>query len=181
MFSFEPFALLVAFVSALGYVVLYVLLGAAARGPRAEYWELLRGTVLPAYDRTFLDGSDDYTAYQIPDHEYAGKLDLPPEAVEKRLWEVGFERMPLAAFKTTPDGRHEVGSWAYRERPLAERQLHVVLFRRPDGGTDMYAHDEYNALNPAVAHEHYRGVGRSGERGREMLWTLLGKNDWFDQ
>jgi hypothetical protein len=81
--------------------------------------------------------------------------------------------MPLSAWKTLDDGRGEAGSWALREQPLADRQLHVMLFRTADGATELYAHEEYNPFHPGHATKHYHCVGHDPEAGTRRVAGIL--------
>jgi hypothetical protein len=120
-----------------------------------------------------------------------GHVALPPEQVERLLEQTGAHRNPLAAHKTAPDGRPECGSWAYRGvgtnftslhpavqtllAAAALKQTHVMLFETAEGHTDIFAHREYNSVNPLVAPLHVAGVGLSPTLGaREVQIRLRG-------
>ncbi len=143
------------------------------RGPEAEFWELVRGTVIPLLDKAGRALDVGYAAYTVGYHEYAGSLEMRPEEAERFLYEHGFRRNPLSAYKTLPDGRKEQGSWVYRKNLLAKRQLHVMTFDRPGGGTDLFAHWELSAINPMTALGHYRGKSYSPKKGEQKLEQLL--------
>ena len=143
------------------------------RGPRASWWNGLRRLTLPLLDRLAREHTIGYAAYDIPEREFVGTVDVSIGELEVELWALGFERMPLSAWKTTADGRQERGSWAYRDGPLAKRQLHVMLFDGVDGGVDVYAHDEYNAFHPRYALKHYRGTDLDAEAGAEQLKEMV--------
>jgi hypothetical protein len=73
------------------------------------------------------------------------------QTIEEALWDCGFRRNPVAAYKSLPDGRESQGSWVlwHEEAPhIVEwgKQLHVTLFYAPDGipGYELYAHYEYD-------------------------------------
>lgn len=143
------------------------------RGPEAEFWEFVRGTAIPLLDKVGRALDIGYAAYTVGFHEYAGTLDMRPEEAESFLYEHGFRRNPLAAYKTLPDGRKEQGSWVWRENLLADHQLHVMTFDRPDGGTDLFAHWELSAINPTTALGHYRGKSYSPKKGEQRLERML--------
>lgn len=145
-------------------------------GPAADYWETLRSVALPLLDRHMPGVKWQYTLHN---REYVGRIDAPPEQVETLLWEHGFTRMPLAAFKQLSDGTGESGSWAFRESLTAPEQLHVMLFADQDG-TAVYAHMEANALSPFTALAHYRGVGYDPQAGADMLRDKLPPGVWDD-
>lgn len=146
---------------ALAGLLLYLHLGPKQYGPRADWWETLRRTVLPQLNRLAQRNGWGYAAYTLSPEEYIGTSERPPEMFEQFLSDHGFKRMPLAAYKYEPEemgGKGEVGSWAYRGSMLATRQDHLILFEAPSGGTDVYGHSEYNAYNPLTAAQHYLGV-----------------------
>ncbi|WP_435065902.1 hypothetical protein [Halobaculum sp. EA56] len=153
-------------------------------GPAADFWESLRRLVLPLVDRVArrrLPGNH-YAAYTISLDEHVGVIDAPPERVEQLLWDAGFRRMPLAAYKQLPNGEAEVGSWAYRDGLLARKQTHVMLFRTGGAGqqTSVFAHREFNALNPTTAWKHYRGVGLSAAEGERAVRERLDEGVWAE-
>jgi len=160
-------------VAAVALIAWYGYADDTVRGPRASWWNGLRRLILPLLDRLAREHTIGYAAYDIPEREFVGRVDASIGELEAELWALGFERMPLSAWKTTEDGRQERGSWAYRDGPLAERQLHVMLFDGVDGGVDVYAHDEYNAMNPRVALKHYRGTDLNAEAGRRQFKGIL--------
>lgn len=150
----------------------------STRGPSAEFWERLRRRYLPTLDSLARSLDLGYAAYELDPREYAGTLEADPEAAERLLYRNGFRRNPFAAFKTLPDGRREYGSWSFRASLLARRQVHVMLFERRDGGTDVYAHAEYSAINPFVAFRHYEGYGYDPTRGQARVHDLLPADAW---
>lgn len=151
-------------------------------GPAADTWELLRGLLLPPLDRLLRRRApgQHYAAYTLSMDEVVGVIDATPEAVEQLLWDAQFRRMPLAALKRLPDGRVETGSWAWREHPLASTQVHVILFAAGEGRTLVAAHEEANALNPAVAMDHYRGRGYDVPGGEREVRRRLDEGVWVD-
>lgn len=161
-------------VAAVGLVAIYGVLNAAHRGPEAVYWNRMRSRYLPRLDRLARRLRLGYAAYELHPRELAGTIDQPVEQVGELLATHGFERMPLSAWKTLADGRSEAGSWALREHPLAERQLHVMLFTTDDNATELYVHDEFNAFHPRYAARHYHGVDYDPKTGRARLTELLG-------
>lgn len=103
--------------------------------------------------------------------------------VEQYLYDAGYLWNFAAGLKQNPEGVVEYSSWAKRrvanprlraafdrlggvpiagvapeivESIVARRQVHVTLFRT-DGGTELYAHEEPNAINPLMFVAHYRG------------------------
>ncbi|UIP00327.1 hypothetical protein Hbl1158_02860 [Halobaculum sp. CBA1158] len=149
-------------------------------GPAADWWETLRRLVLPLLDRVARERlpGDHFAAYELRPREIVGVIDASPEETERLLWDAGFRRMPLAALKRLPDGRVEIGSWAWRESPLAKRQIHVMLFAAGEGQTLVAAHEEASALNPWAAWDHYRGVGLSAQGGERAVRERLDERVW---
>jgi len=148
-------------------------------GPAADGWEYLRRSLLPLLDR--LAPGTHYASYELTDRELVGLIDAPPEEVEQLLWEAGAVRQPLAALKTLPDGRKEVGSWAFREGLLARTQDHVILFEGIlEGETLVAAHQEASPLLPWTALDHYRGRGLDVEAGERAVRERLDEGVWVE-
>jgi hypothetical protein len=92
-----------------------------------------------------------------PDEEYLGVWELSPEEARTRLTaELGFKqiiRAYLHAYECDDEIIHEVASCAYRPNGfLGGYQLHVRLFPRPDGQTDVWCHWERNPNVSPIAH-----------------------------
>lgn len=155
--------------AALGLIQTYGLPFDWNRGLGAAWWEPVRRAASRRLGAVF---DARLGPRPIAAGEYAGSLPEPPEAVERRLWSAGFVRNPFARLKTR-DGVPERASWAYRERPLASRQLHVMLFSGGDDTTDVYAHAEPSSVNPLAAEAHLDGVGQNVRDGVEWVRTLL--------
>ena len=86
-----------------------------------------------------------------------------------------FEREPIASLKRRSDGRPSAGSWARRESPLAEKQLHVTLIRDAPGTVELFAHREYSWLTHP--YRHYTFDGWAPEAGVEQMRDLLVEHD----
>lgn len=145
-------------------------------GPAADYWETLRRLLLPPL-HAYAERYGHFTAQVVNERSYVGRIDSPPDQVEHLLWQHGFQRMPLASFKSLSDGTPEAGSWAYRESLTASEQLHVMLFSTREG-TAVYCHREANALSPFTALAHYRGVGYDPQAGANQLREKLPSGVW---
>lgn len=147
--------------AAIGFILQYAPPFRWTLGPRSRWWEPLRRWVSRVLGLV-LDsraGPRSITA-----GEYAGTLALPLAGVERLLWERGFRRNPMARSKTR-NGAPEVGSWVYRASPLAENQLHLMLFRAPGDGIDVYAHVEPSSVNPFVGDLHFDGTNQDVAAG----------------
>jgi hypothetical protein len=155
--------------ASLGFLQTYLLPFAWNVGPGGRYWEVLRRVASRVLGRVF----DERTGPRpVAAGEYAGRVDASLDRLEAGLWAAGFVRNPFARLKVQ-DGRAEAGSWVYRESPLAHRQLHLMLFRRDDGGVDVYAHEEVSNVHPGLALAHFdaasQDVAAGVERAREAL------------
>lgn len=155
--------------AALGLIQAYALPLRWNRGPGARWWEPLRQRASHLLGRRFDEGAG---PRPITDKEYAGTLPVPLSVAEELLYQRGFVRNPLARLKHR-DGTPESGSWAYRDSPLATRQLHCMLFEEEDGQTAVYAHEEFSSVHPLYAPAHFAGRDQRTqmgiERAREQL------------
>lgn len=153
----------------LGFLQTYALPFHWNRGPAGRWWERVRRSA-SRLAGTLLD--DRAGPRPITEGEFAGVFECPLPVVEAQLWAAGFVRNPLSRLKTR-DGEPEVGSWVYRERPLARRQLHLMLFRGRNGTVDVYAHDELSSVNPFVGPAHLDGTRQNVrvgvQRARDRL------------
>lgn len=152
----------------LGLVVTY---GAPVRynvGPEGRWWEQLRRRL------SELAGTIDTRLGPRPitEAEYAGTIDVPPTLADSMLWRRGFVRNPFSRLKLL-DGDPEYGSWVYRESPLSDRQLHVMLFPDEDARTHVYAHEEKSSVNPRVGTDHVDGNGQNVADGVEWARSVL--------
>lgn len=140
------------------------------RGPEGRWWERLRRLVAGTAARVDTQAGP----REIAPGEYAGVFPGTLAETEAVLYSEGFFRNPTARLKTR-DGEPEDGSWVLRESPLAPRQLHLMLFERADGQTDVYAHEELSSVNPLCAMAHFTGAGQSvgaGVRRTRELFDL---------
>ncbi|WP_049982274.1 hypothetical protein [Halorubrum sp. BV1] len=157
--------------AAVGIVIQYAPPFRWATGPRSRWIEPLRARMSQLLGAAFDDRAGPRS---VTEAEYAGTLGGSLEEVETLLWNRGFRRNPLSRLKTR-DGDPEVGSWVYRPRPLAERQLHLILFRTQAGrdAVDVYAHAEPSSVNPFVAAAHFDAAGQNVAEGVERTRNRL--------
>lgn len=148
-------------VAAVGLAQTYLLPVEWNCGPSGRYWERARrrssrllGSVL----------DDRAGPRPISRAEYAGSLSMALEDAETLLWRNGFVRNPFARVKTL-DGRPEAGSWVYRASPLAERQVHFMLFRTEPGSIALFAHEEPSSVHPLVVATHFDGTDQNVAAG----------------
>lgn len=162
--------------AALGFVQTYGLPLYWNCGPGGSWWEPLRRVC----SRVLGEGFDERAGPRsIDQQEYVGQLDCPPELVEGLLWQRGFQRNPFARLKTR-DGASETGSWVYRPTPLAKYQIHCMLFRTEEGGTDIYAHKEVSNVHPYYAPAHFNGTEQDGTAGVQFTREVLADQEWTE-
>ncbi|SEH61002.1 hypothetical protein SAMN05192561_11262 [Halopenitus malekzadehii] len=166
-------------------------------GRDTELLRRVRGA-LPLLDEAARDHGF-YTSYDITDEEVIGVVYRDLEDVEATLQELNFRPSPLAAHKSLPDGRTEIGSWGRfggvdvdrLPWPLSTLFLlvypfqdpHVTLFPAergdvgdesfPDGAVLVTGHHEKSPYNPFVAYQHLRGKGYDVDRGVKLAANLL--------
>lgn len=117
-------------------------------------------------------------------NQFVGTLAEDEEVIEDELCALGFERNPIACFKSLPDGRQSEGSWVLRSHddPMGyldrDRQLHVTLFACSDGsdGRELYAHEEFDWQDKPL--KHLRAEEFDPQRGADYA-RLLVDNDTF--
>jgi len=157
-------------------------------GPAHDWVEVVRRLCLPVLDplvKRYVGGAG--TAYELGAREHAARVDASPEEIETWLWDRGLRRNVMSAFKTTGDGRSQVGAWVYRGEAVPERkQLDGMLFAAPDGGTDLYAHVEYSSAlrwlrdDPTVLKRHYAAEDYDPDAGGEVIreWLAGSEFEW---
>lgn len=163
-----PMELLSRLGAGLGFVQTYGVPIRWNRGPEGRWWEPLRRSVSRLLGATLDERAG---PRPIAEGEYAGTLRMSLEEAEQLLWQWGFLRSPFARLKVR-DGDPELGSWVYRDRPLARRQLHVMLFEGEEG-IDVYAHEEPSSVHPFVGAEHFDGATQNVARGVELARERL--------
>ncbi|WP_126662062.1 hypothetical protein [Haloterrigena salifodinae] len=99
--------------------------------------------------------------YRVWPKGYVATVSVPIAEVETKLHDEGFTWDPLSLYHYTLVGNKSDGSWTYRSSRLANRQLHVVLFERRRGRTDVYAHAEYSWLRHPLKHAEEKAIRRS--------------------
>jgi hypothetical protein len=157
-------------------------------GPASDWVEVVRRVALPVLDpfiERYVGGAG--AAYTLGSREHAARVDASPEELETWLWERGLRRNVLSAYKTTGDDRSQVGAWVYRGDAVGpKRQLDVMLFRTPDGQTDVFAHVEFSSAlrwlreDPTVLKRHYQADEYDPAAGGEMLreWLSESAFEW---
>jgi hypothetical protein len=138
-------------------------------GPSGRYWEKLRRQI-SRVTGALLD--DRAGPRPVSSAEYAGTLPMGVDAAEELLWQSDFVRNPFSRLKNL-DGRSEIGSWVYRESPLAERQFHLMLFRTESGSIAVYAHEEPSSVHPFVVATHFRGAEQDVAAGVSFAREVL--------
>lgn len=103
--------------------------------------------------------------------EYGGTVHRRIDDLEAHLSRAGFHWDPFSLYHFTPLGTKADGSWVYRDSPIADRQLHAVLFAQDDDRVDVYGHYEYNWIRHPVAHVRQQDI-RHREGGRRVAAHL---------
>lgn len=106
---------------------------------------------------------------------YAGTVRLPRDDLETKLRDGGFTWDPVSLYHYTPSGERADGSWVYRPSPLADRQIHAVLFVQGPERVDVYAHEEYNWLRHPLGHAAQENIHR--DRGSATMRAWLDARD----
>jgi hypothetical protein len=151
---------------------------------KKDYWERIRETIIPrlGYVVQFVEdvtGRPFYVESEIHNNQFVGRVPVDVETFEKRLDEMGFERNPLASWKSLAStGEHEEGSFRLVGVGGDESmQLHVILY---DGNkidnpttdvTYVYAHIELRWDVHPIAH--YRGKRADAQKGVKEMKRLL--------
>jgi len=155
-------------------------------GPSHDWVEVVRRVALPVLDplvERYVGGAG--TAYELGAREHAARVDASPEEIETWLWDHSARRNVMSAFKTTGDGRSQVGAWVYRGEAVPDRkQLDCMLFRTPAGGTDLYAHVEYSSAlswlreDPTVLKRHYAAEEYDPDAGGALIREWLADSEF---
>lgn len=106
---------------------------------------------------------------------YVATVHLPIDDLEAELQDSEFSWDPVSIYHYTPEGNSTDGSWAYRSRWLADRQLHVILFAQQEDRTDVYAHNEFNWLRHPIKHADEVNIRRY-EGAKEMRRWLTARD-----
>lgn len=129
-----------------------------------------RRTVKPPIHRVCNWAFGGYAMTDNTEEEYVGTIDLPEEELEAVLKEAGFRRNVVSSLKVRVDGNVSDGSWAWRESPLADWQLHVILHDVGES-VEAYAHWEYSWYTHPI--KHYSATDCSPETGVAMTREFL--------
>lgn len=116
-----------------------------------------------------------YIEFEIHPAEYVGTVQRSLDRFRADLREIGFHPEPIAALKHHSDGRTSAGSWVTRKSRLAEKQLHVTLFRTNSGTVDMYSHWEASWIRHPIKHYQLRNL--DADRGVATMRSVLRDHD----
>lgn len=139
-------------------------------GRPADAYNSFRRRVLPAFHGVLDLLIGGYTLSDTPPEEYVGTLHSAESTIEEVLASIGFTRNLVASLKVRVDGNVSDGSWVYRDSPLADHQLHVIL-HDADDGVDVYAHWEYSSIRHP--YRHYMARDYDAEKGVELARPVL--------
>jgi hypothetical protein len=98
----------------IGSWFLYGVLGKRALGADDDFWEQIRGTVLPMLDRLAATFPGFYAEGRSTQNELVGIVQQGEEEFERTLMALNYTRNPMASVKTNRQGWTENGSWAKR-------------------------------------------------------------------
>ncbi len=124
-----------------------------------------------------------YTIGTTGENQRVCRVLVDEETIETVLVALGFERNPIACFKSLVDGRESEGSWVLRSHDdrfgllERDRQLHVTLFLPRYGhGVLVYAHEEYDWQD--APRKHFLGESVDPIIGAtKMLYLLMEQTD----
>ena len=179
-------------------VVARVYFGSVLFHPRyVTVWNIVRRLAAPVVQRVVYR----YLPFDIQvendsePNEYAGAVELDPKPLALTLDQVREVEVPLLnGYKTAPDGRKERATfvWYYGPKPLSSLprwlrryQVDVTVFRREDGGYDLYVHAEANSYRPDLWFDHlFKGPSFDAAEGvkraqnalddAEIAWSMEG-------
>lgn len=140
-------------------------------GFREDFTNAVRRRVWPKLHYLFEGTFDGYAVSHTTEDEYAMTVRCSEAELEAVLSDLGFSRNPISALKVRLDGNTSEGSWVWRESPLDDWQLHVVLHATDEGHVDVYAHWEYSWITHP--YKHYAARAYDAERGVRLTRTWL--------
>ncbi|MDQ2049426.1 hypothetical protein RBH26_02910 [Natronolimnohabitans sp. A-GB9] len=141
-------------------------------GYREDAINAVRRSLLPQLHYLFAGSFDGYAVSHTTAEEYALTTHCSEERLEEILEDLGFSRNPIASLKVRMDGNTSEGSWVWRESPLADHQLHIVLHELEDAAkVDVYAHWECSWIRHP--YKHYVARGYDAEAGVELARRWL--------
>lgn len=122
---------------------------------------------------------------------YAATFHIDEDTLEETfLHDLGFERNPIAAYKTHEDGRQSTLSIRLTNGVSENRggqyvepgmQLHATFFpsEYDDGTIDMYAHYEKDWARHPI--QHLRGVGTNSLQGVKRVLALIHNSTYLSE
>ena len=138
--------------------------------PPQDIYNASRRWIKPPIHRLFDWMFGGYAMSSNTEEEYVGTVHLSEDEFEDVLVAASFRRNLVSSLKVRVDGNISNGSWALRESPLADWQLHVI-HHNVDDYVEVYAHWEYSWLTHPI--KHYRAVGCEPEKGVKMTREIL--------
>lgn len=91
-----------------------------------------------------------YSVSKITEADFVGTVEDDSDAVERQLYDAGYQRNLLSSRKyrrINGDKQWSDGSFVFDPKQT-DTQHHVILFDAADGGTDIYAHKERTVRDP---------------------------------
>ena len=135
----------------------------------------------------YLEPLGGYAVGHVYENQYAATIPEGEELFEEVLIDRGWQRNPIACFKTHEDGRKSSGSWRLRasddEYGLLDDdrfQLHITLFENQDAETyvDVYCHLEYDWQKAPL--KHLRGKDFSAGEGQFLARRFIRNHTYLD-
>ncbi|SEH15827.1 hypothetical protein SAMN04487967_2262 [Natronorubrum sediminis] len=141
-------------------------------GLREDFVNGIRRSTWPQIHYLLKGTFDGYAVSHTTAEEYALTTRCSEEHLEDVLEKLGFSRNPIASLKVRMDGNTSEGSWVWRESPLADMQLHIVLHEIENAEkVDVYAHWECSWIRHP--YKHYVARGYDAEKGVELARRWL--------
>ncbi|QFU81261.1 hypothetical protein [Natronorubrum aibiense] len=145
-------------------------------GYREDVVNAVRRSVIPQLHYVLQGSFDGYAVSHTTAEEYVLTAHCSEARLETLLENRGFSRNPIASLKVRLDGNTAEGSWVWRESPLADHQLHVVLHELEAADkVDVYAHWECSWIRHP--YNHYVARGYDAETGVELARRWLIADD----
>lgn len=161
--------------------------------PRNDILESIRRVVIPPLGYLVqgineLTGLDLYAEGETHKNEFVGKVEMSEDEFEKELYNMGFERNPLASLKQlTRTDEVEEGSFRWVPRENSEHdsdfQLHVIIYDNsayPNDSHDgiyVFAHWEYRWDRAPI--KHYKGVDMDNAKGVRLMRAFLEEHNIY--
>ncbi|SDR17630.1 hypothetical protein [Natronobacterium texcoconense] len=141
-------------------------------GYTEDFVNAVRRSFIPQLHYLIEGSFGGYAVSHTTEDEYALTAHCSEDRLEEILADLGFSRNPIASLKVRMDGNTSEGSWVWRESPLSDDQLHIVIHELDDAEkVDVYAHWECSWIRHP--YKHYVARGYDAEKGVELARRVL--------